>query len=178
MLFLKAKKISGIEDYAYNYLQRNSSITKAFDQSVFDKLISLERVKSYYIDQGEYLNFEAELEYFFIKHAIFNMFHFIRHIDPKIGRKKSIDRVFSFMKEHFPNWIDNKYLALDFLNEEKKHGKKSRKKYQSFVRRIYYTNGMSLYPIWIIKDFFVKKTPIEKQEEEQLKSEKKNHEKN
>lgn len=178
MLFLKANVISGVDDYAYNYLQRDSSITKAFDKSIFDKLSSLERVKNYYIDQGEYEFFEVELEYFFIRHALFNMFHLIRHVDKSVGRKAAIKKIFLFMKKHFPNWKNNQYLAHDFEMEEINHGLLSRKKFEAFVQRIYYTNGLSLYPIWVVKDFIIKKSPIEKQEEEQLRTSVRKNEKN
>lgn len=171
MLLLHANKVIGVNEALYYYLQREASITKVFDQHIFDKLPSLQRVYEYYVEAGALTEFYDIMEFYFTKHAILNMLHLVRYIDPSIGRKEGIKRIFGFVKGFFPNWNKNPYMEADYEVAQTNYGWFAKMKYKFSIWHMYHTNGNSIRLIWWLKDLFVPpKSAVEVQQERHQKS--------
>ncbi|TLG77449.1 glycosyltransferase [Culicoidibacter larvae] len=171
MLFLHANKIVGVDEPLYYYLQREASITKVFDQHIFDKLASLERVYDYFAQEDALIEYHDIMEFYFTKHAILNMLHLVRYIDPTIGRKEGIKRIFGFVKSFFPHWNKNVYLDEDYRAVAENFGWLEKIKYKFSIWHMYHTNGNSIRFIWWLKDLLSPpKSAVEAQQDRHQQS--------
>ncbi len=71
-LFFYANQISYIDEFLYNYLQREKSITKTFsDKHINDIIKALSLMKEFMLDVGIYLKYQKEYKFFCYKNLMF-----------------------------------------------------------------------------------------------------------
>jgi len=111
-LVLHTDKIGCINEYGYNYLQRQASITHSekFDSRFMDVVFDLEYLEDFFNEAKKRECFFEEIEYLYIISLLYTTS--LRLIKYPEGRKIH-SQVIAIMKEKFPNWRKNKYYKKD-----------------------------------------------------------------
>ena len=122
--FDKAKKISQINEYTYNYVIRNNSETTVRDEKVFDLFRILDRIRVYFNDK-DYI--KEELDYYIVS-MLMNY-----NIQQRVQKDKSvamkfINTSFDYLDKYVPNYKKNKYFRdrsklKSFIEKHKKLSK-------------------------------------------------------
>lgn len=107
-LYLKANKISYVDETFYNYnCSNNSSLTNSFSEKMFDVFKALDRLKVYANEiYGTQLN--EQIEYIAIKHIS------LRFTSKSKNLKllnKYIDESFNYLKSNYKNYKKSKFFV-------------------------------------------------------------------
>ena len=108
-IFALTERIGYVEEALIHYTQREGSIMSVTkSKRLYEIFTIMELVRKEFTELGLYEQFHDELEYLHIEHLrLYGMFRFIRSHDRE-GLYAQSDKV---MKEFFPNWKNNPYLA-------------------------------------------------------------------
>ena len=109
MIFAKASGIAYLPEAGFHYRQREGSIMSARnDRRIVQIFDVLEMVRTNFRREGIYDRYRTELEYLHIEHLrLYGMFRFIR----SDNWKTYYDMSEQVMKEFFPEWKKNPYIA-------------------------------------------------------------------
>ena len=109
MIFARAKEIAYLPECLIHYRQREGSIMSATSDPRIAQIFDvLEMVRENFRREGLYETYREELEYLHIEHLrLYGMFRFIRSDTWSEYYSRSED----VMKQYFPNWKTNRYLA-------------------------------------------------------------------
>ena len=109
MIFAKAEEIAYLPEAGFHYRQREGSIMAARnDRRIVQIFDVLAMVRENFQKEGLYEKYRTELEYLHIEHLrLYGMFRFIRSDD----WKKYYDMSEQVMKEFYPHWKQNPYIA-------------------------------------------------------------------
>lgn len=147
--FLKANKISIVDEVFYHYIRnRNSSVMSSFSYKLFDIFDVMKQLTDYYKENGAYEEFEQYLLAVVLHHI------FIR-LNTKIKFKeipakyKFLNESFKFLDQNFKDWKKSEYY-FDYKG-------KPIKKYTSKLYWIskLYISKFKAYPLKIVR--YVKK---------------------
>lgn len=107
-LFPAADKAVFLPDVCYNYLLREGSITKNMnaDRNV-EILEAFDDILSYFKEQGKLAEYRDELCYLTLFHAYLTASVRVLNID---RGHELLPRFRSYLREHFPDYRENKYL--------------------------------------------------------------------
>ena len=106
--FANAKRIGYYNKIGIHYLQRGTSILgSSYNDKMYDIFTIFENVVKYFKDSNKYAEFKDELEYLYIEHfLLYGAFRFLRTDHYQALMQKA----FTFVKQEFPNWRNNKYI--------------------------------------------------------------------
>ncbi len=102
----KAKRISQIHDFTYNYIIHNNSETTVRDEKVFDIFKILDTIRIYFKDK-EYM--KEELDYYIVSMLMNYNIQQRNQKDKMIGME-FIDKSFNYLDKYVPNYRNNKYF--------------------------------------------------------------------
>lgn len=121
--FLKANKISMVEEVFYHYIRnRNSSVMSSFSYKLFDIFDVIKELTDYYKANGAYEEFEQYLLAVVLNHIYIRLNTKIKFKEIPV-KYKFINQSFKFLNENFNGWKKSEYYF-----EIKR---KSRRKYTS-----------------------------------------------
>ncbi len=105
-----SQKIGYLDGYYYNYNVRVNSETTSFDKKNFDIFKIFDIINQYFKNDP----FKEELECLMVYKLLdYNILQ--RKQKDAALRNKFIDKVFSYINKHFPNYKNNKYLQKEKL---------------------------------------------------------------
>lgn len=109
VLFASTQKIAYVENVYVYYRQRKGSIMNATaSRRLFEIFEIMQMVCTTFEERSLTKLYYDELEYLCIEHlCLYGMFRFMR----SMYDKELFERSRQFMKAHFPNWKQNKYIA-------------------------------------------------------------------
>lgn len=108
-LWPKLKSVGAVNEYLYHYVIREGSITKTVDKRIYDYIDNMNGLIKYYQQEGLYDHYRDELEYVYVRYLYAT---FVKTA-AKYERNeylKAVDRAIGEVKEHYPNYRDNKYM--------------------------------------------------------------------
>lgn len=111
-----SKKISYLKGLGFHYLQRESSIMGTnYSDKMNDIFIIYQLLYDTFKNEGLFNEYKEEMEYSFVEALlVYGAFRFLRTEHYKELMSKSFD----FVKSHFPNYLNNKYLyKLGYKNK-------------------------------------------------------------
>lgn len=94
----------------YNYLQRKNSITYTHNDKLYDIINNMESVLKYYKEHNIYEEYSEVLEYLYVRYAFATFPKRLAKCGNKGKYKEGINYAYLKVKEHFPNYKNNKYL--------------------------------------------------------------------
>jgi len=94
----------------YNYLQRKNSITYTYNDKLYDIINNMESVLKYYKEHNIYEEYKEVLEYLYVRYAFATFPKRLAKCGNKGKYKEGINYAYLKVKEHFPNYKNNKYL--------------------------------------------------------------------
>ena len=110
-LYLKANKISFVNEPLYHYIIRNGSImTSSTIQKNLDILSAFEDIIYYFKKENVYEIFKDELEYMAIDHLFIATSIRVIELSNFKELKENLKIFKNFMNYFFPNYMNNKYI--------------------------------------------------------------------
>jgi glycosyltransferase involved in cell wall biosynthesis len=101
-----------------HYLQREGSITHNHNEKVKDMIHVFDDLLLFYHQRKFYDQYQAELEYLFIRFFLGNSFKRTCQIKDADDRKRTLDLSFDILHRNFPNWKANPYLKKGGLKDQ------------------------------------------------------------
>lgn len=103
--------IKFLDDFLYYYVTRNESImhNKEFSLKKDDKFIALKKLEDVFKNNNNYIKYEIEVEYLYIKHLLMMYSIEILPFSRKIYKER-LNKALNLMEDKFPNWFKNEYL--------------------------------------------------------------------
>ncbi|MFZ7133052.1 MAG: glycosyltransferase [Eubacteriales bacterium] len=109
-LLIHCNTISKVNKAYYNYLYREDSAMRTYDNKILDVIENLKIVKKYYESMGLDKEFKEELEYLHIEHLLFRAVYRVKNIKDNTMRSALTKKIVSYLTKEYPAWISNKNL--------------------------------------------------------------------
>ncbi len=106
MLVPHIRKYSYVEPASIHYVQRSGSLNN-MSAKASDILKILMNVRSYYLENGFYKEFESALEFLFARILLCSSFARTCHMSDKSDREDILKRNWGLLEETFPDWKKN-----------------------------------------------------------------------
>ncbi|MFZ7119656.1 MAG: glycosyltransferase [Eubacteriaceae bacterium] len=106
-ILIHCKSISKVDEALYNYLYRDCSAMRTYDNKILDVVKNLYIVDDYYQNRGIHKEFVKELEYLFIEHLLFRAVYRIKLVVDTGVKEELIDHIIFSLKERYPKWHKN-----------------------------------------------------------------------
>lgn len=118
-LYIKANKISKVDEELYYYVKDNEqSLTARFNSKFLDIIPAIKHLKQYYIENNCYEILEDRVIYTALKHIYIRCKMNVQFKDLKL-KFDYINKVFEFLNQEFPNWKTHKFY-FDIKNKNQK----------------------------------------------------------
>ncbi len=129
--FLKANKISMVEDVFYHYIRnRNSSVMSSFSYKLFDIFDVMKKLTDYYKENEAYEEFEQYLLAVVLNHIYIRLNTKIKFKEIPV-KYKFLNQSFKYLNENFKDW-----KKTEFYFEYKKKPKKQ------YISKIYWISKL------------------------------------
>ena len=125
------KSVGVIDDYLYNYLQRQGSVTNTFDKRLYNYVENLNGIVDFYKEKDFYDYYKKELEYVYVRYLFATFLkRAAKYNDEEFY--KAVDCAVENVSNTFPKFRKNKYFykslkGIYLLLFNKKIAKLSRK---------------------------------------------------
>ncbi|MDQ0359803.1 glycosyltransferase family 2 protein [Breznakia pachnodae] len=109
-IYPEIKKVAGISDVGYYYVQNEGSITYTYNDKLYQLVENMDDLVDYYKQHGYYDDYRDELEYTYVRYLFGT---FIKRLAKAKDYKKFKEGTRYVMKkvnEQFPSYKKNKYL--------------------------------------------------------------------
>lgn len=110
MLVPHIRKYSYVEPASVHYVQRSDSLNNMSSVKVSDILKILMNIRSYYLENGFYKEYESALEFLFARVLLCSSFARTCRIRDKSDREDILKKNWRLLEEFFPNWKKNEVL--------------------------------------------------------------------
>lgn len=107
------RKYSYVDEACIHYMQRSSSINNTSTLRTMDILTILKNIRTFYIEQGFYCEYEKTLEFLFTRILLCSSFLRMVRIPNAHERRHALKQNLDMLKDYFPNWKANSYLKND-----------------------------------------------------------------
>ena len=103
------ESVGVIDDYLYNYLQRQGSVTNTFDKRLYNYVENLNDIVDYYKEKDFYDYYTNELEYVYVRYLYATFFkRAAKYNDEEFY--KAVDCAVENVSNTFPKFRKNKYF--------------------------------------------------------------------
>ena len=109
-LYPYINSIGKIDDYLYNYVQRDGAITSVFDDRLYNYIDNFNGIIKFYKEKKLYKEYEKELEYCYVRYIYATFLKRAANFNDKKMYKKAVDTAIRNVKKYFPNFRKNKYF--------------------------------------------------------------------
>lgn len=103
-------KIGVVKKPLYNYLQRENTITKIFNDKIFDYISNWDGIIKFYKENKKYSKYRLELEYCYVRYIYATMVKGMMNFKDKEKYNKGIEKAINSVKINFPKYRKNKYF--------------------------------------------------------------------
>lgn len=117
LAYVNAKSISFIDDSLYYYMVRKDSIINTINMSKLPSVYeAMKEVRSVYEKRSELLDYIDAAAFLHLKVSLMYRIYSDKTIDfNKVNKENT-----RYLKENFPNYLNNKYLKLNWILKHKK----------------------------------------------------------
>ena len=102
--------ISYLDNYYYNYYQREGSITYTYNNKLYDLIDNLNGLIDYYKRNNFYYEYHDELEYSYVRYSYATFIKRLAKMKKIKEFNKGVEQVINNVNNFFPSYKKNKYL--------------------------------------------------------------------
>lgn len=109
-LYPYINSIGKVDDYLYNYVQRDGAITSTFDERLFHYIDNFNGIVKFYKEKKFFDEYKKELEYCYVRYLYATFIKQASNFNNKKMYKKAVEEAIKNVKKYFPNYRKNKYF--------------------------------------------------------------------
>ena len=109
-LYPYINSIGKVDDYLYNYVQRDGAITSTFDERLFHYIDNFNGIVKFYKEKKFFDEYKKELEYCYARYLYATFIKQASNFNNKKMYKKAVEEAIKNVKKYFPNYRKNKYF--------------------------------------------------------------------
>ena len=99
--------IGVVDEFCYNYVQREGAITSTFDERVFHYIDNWNGIIKYYIDNNFYDEYKKEIEYSYVRYLYATFIKAALKFSDKNMYDRAVSEAIKNVKNNFPNYRNN-----------------------------------------------------------------------